>query len=365
MNSGLARPSLLTRLRAWIRTHKRTSYLIGGAVVLVLASIITFAVMYQKPADEPQIPNTSEPEPEPEPVKHYSLMTGREVENEAALTAPVTAIILENSPDARPQSGLKDAEIVYEAIAEGGITRFLALYQNNKPQLIGPVRSLRMYYVDWIAPYNASVAHVGGSLNALNEIRNGTYRDIDQFFNPGTYWRAADRYAPHNVYTSFENIDALNEAKGYTKSTFTSFPRTDGTPAEQPTAGSIAINFSSPTYNTSYAYDKASNSYLRFLAGVPHNDREAGQITPSVVIALRVNMQHVMEDGYREQITTTGTGSAVLFQNGTAQEVTWQKADRHSPLKIVDSEGKDIPLVRGQTWIAAVPISGGSVSWQP
>ena len=107
--------------------------------------------------------------------------------------------MIENSPDARPQSGLKAAGVVYEAIAEGGITRFMALYQTSKPELIGPVRSLRMYYLDWFAPYSASIAHVGGSLNALTEARSGKYRDLDQFFNSQTYWRASDRYAPHNV----------------------------------------------------------------------------------------------------------------------------------------------------------------------
>ena len=105
----------------------------------------------------------------------------------ANLSKPVTAIMIENSPDARPHSGLKQAEVVYEAIAEGGITRFLTLFQQHKPQLIGPVRSLRMYYVDWLAPYQASVAHVGGSHASLQEIRNGKYRDIDQFFNGSSY----------------------------------------------------------------------------------------------------------------------------------------------------------------------------------
>lgn len=358
------RTSPLAVLRGWVKNHKKTTYLLVGAVLIVVASVTAFFLLNQQPADTPKSATTSTI-PEPEPVKYYSLLTGEEVENESAKTAPVTAIMIENSPDARPQSGLKSAGVVYEAIAEGGITRFLAIFQNKKPELVGPVRSLRMYYVDWLAPYNASVAHVGGSQHALAEIRNGNYRDIDQFFNDGAYWRASDRYAPHNVYTNFENIDALNSARGYTKSTFTSFPRTDGKPAAKPTATSIAINFSSATYNTSYAYDAKHNYYLRSLAGAPHNDREAGQLAPSVVIALRVNMQHVMEDGYREHIQTTGSGSAVLFQNGTAQEVTWHKADRASPLRITDSAGKDIPLTRGQTWIAAVPTTGGgSISWQ-
>lgn len=368
MLHGLKRPYLFTRLSQWTRQHKKASYIISGGVLLLGASAGTFALLSQKPPEltpEPVVTKPT-PKPEPEPVKYYSLLTGEEIASESDQTAAVTAIMIENSPDARPQSGLKDAGVVYEAIAEGGITRFLALYQHKKPELIGPVRSVRLYYVDWLAPYNASVAHVGGSLYALNEVRSGNYRDIDQFFNAGTYWRASDRYAPHNVYTSFEKIDALNAAKGYTESTFTSFPRVDGKPAETPTAGNISINFSSASYNTAYTYDKVNNHYLRFLGGAPHNDREAGQITPAVVIALRVNMSLVMEDGYREQIDTTGSGTAVLFQNGTAEEVTWHKADRASPLRITDSEGKDIPLVRGQTWIAAVPTSGGGgISWQP
>jgi len=366
MLKGLQLSPIFARLRLWTQTHKKLTYiLIACGVILTGLGVLAIAD-YTKPTEEPKTLTAPAPIPEPVLVKHYSLLTGEEIASKAALTAPVTAIMIENSPDARPHSGLKDAGVVYEAIAEGGITRFLAIYQHKKPALIGPVRSLRLYYVDWLAPYNASVAHVGGSLNALNEIRNGNYRDIDQFFNAGTYWRATDRYAPHNVYTSFQNLDALNAAKGYTESKFSSFPREDGNPAAQPNASSIAINFSSPTYNTTYTYDKDNNRYLRALGGVPHNDREAGQITPSVVIALRVNMELVMEDGYREQINTSGTGTAVLFQNGTAVEVTWHKPDRSSPLLLTDSVGKDIPLVRGQTWIAAVPSSGGgSITWQP
>lgn len=357
--------SRLDGLRLWIHQHKKASVALGAGAVILIAGVTSFALMNQK-TEEPEPEVIVKEEPKPEPVKYYSLLTGEQIENEAALTAPVTTIMLENSPDARPQSGLKDAGVVYEAIAEGGITRFLAVYQHKKPQLIGPVRSLRMYYLDWAAPYNGSIAHVGGSAAALAEVRNGNYRDIDQFFNAGTYWRATDRYAPHNVYTSFEKLDELNTAKGYTKSSFSSFPRTDANPAAEPNATSIAINFSSPTYNTAYTYVKDCNCYNRSLGGAAHMDREGGQIAPSVVIALRVNMEHVFEDGYREQITTTGSGSAVLFQNGTAEEVTWHKADRASPLILTDAAGKDITLVRGQTWIAAIPTSaGGDVTWQP
>ncbi len=298
------------------------------------------------------------------PEKFYSPLTGEEVKDAAATKQAVTAIMIENSPDARPQSGVKQAGIVYEAIAEGGITRFLTLHQQDKPQMVGPVRSLRMYYVDWLAPYNTSIAHVGGSAAALKEIRSGSYRDIDQFFNGAYYWRATDRYAPHNVYTSFAKLDALNAAKGYLESTFPGFSRVDGKPSPTPNATNITINISGPLYNTSYTYDAATNRYIRSLGGKPHVDREDGQITPSVVIALKTEMVRVLEDGYRESITTIGSGGATIFQNGTVQEVTWHKPDRKSPITFTDANGKDVPLVRGQTWISAVPTKGGSVVWQ-
>ena len=359
------KPSLFLRCKTWILSHKRLSIIIGSIAVLVIGGGITAAVLLQKPKTAPSKAPTSKLTKKPvEAVKYYSPLTGSLVDNEAATKQAVTAIMIENSPDARPQSGLKQAGVVFEAVAEGGITRFLTLHQQDKPQLIGPVRSLRMYYVDWLAPFNASVAHVGGSAAALAEVRNGNYRDIDQFFNSGSYWRASDRYAPHNVYTSFERLDALNAAKGYNESTFTGFTRVDGKASDAPNATSISVGISGPLYNSSYTYDAASNTYLRSQGGAPHLDREDGQITPSSVVVLKVNMTKVMEDGYRESITTTGSGEAVIFQNGTVQTVTWTKADRGSQIKFTDGNGADVPLVRGQTWITAIPTSGGSVSWQ-
>lgn len=363
MNKKPTTPNLWKKLRNWIKKHPTATYIIAGAALILVASLVTFALLYKAPV-EVAAPTVVAPAKKPAPQKYYSPLTGIEVATDDATKQAATAIMIENSPAARPQSGLAQSGTVYEAIAEGGITRFLALYQQDKPELIGPVRSLRMYYVDWLAPYNASVAHVGGSAAALAEVRNGNYRDIDQFSNSGTYWRSADRYAPHNVYTNFERLDALNQAKNYTTSTFTGFSRVDGKPAAAPTATSIAINFSSALFNTSYAYNGETNTYVRSQGGAPHNDREKGAIAPSVVVAMRVDMRHVREDGNRESITTTGTGKATIFQNGTTQEVTWHKADRATHISFTDETGADVPLVRGQTWIAAVPNQTGSVSWQ-
>ncbi len=361
----LQTPKFLSRIHEWIQHHHTATYAIAAVGIVLTTVAIGAIVMYKKPVQDSAAPAVTQPIKKNIPaVKYYSPLTGSEVADEAATHKTVTAIMIENSPDARPQSGLKPAGIVFEAIAEGGITRFLALYQQEKPALIGPVRSLRLYYVDWLAPFQPSVAHVGGSLFALREVRNGNYRDIDQFFNSGTYWRAKDRYAPHNVYTSFEKLDALNTAKGYTSSTVNGFARKDAAPASTPTATKINVTISGALYNSSYAYDAASNTYPRSQAGAPHTDREAGQIAPSSVVVMSVGMQKVMEDGYREQITTTGAGKATIFQNGTVTEGTWAKQDRGSQIVFKAADGKEIPLNRGQTWITAVPNTTGGVSWQ-
>ena len=353
-------------LREKIQKHKKAFLVILSIIILLLGGGTTYLILSHqaKSVSNATVTEKTQAEAEPEPIHYYSPLTGLEVADEASKTMPVTGVMIENSPDARPQSGLKNSGIVFEAIAEGGITRFLVLYQQEKPSLIGPVRSLRLYDIDWFAAFDASIAHVGGSYYALQEVRNGSYRDIDQFFNSSYYWRSSDRYAPHNVYTSSEKLDALNASKGYTSSNFTGFTRTDASPSEVTNATSIDITISSYLYNSHYDYDASTNTYLRSQAGEAHQDREDGQITPKVVIAMRVDEITVYEDGYRQKITTIGSGSAVIFQNGTVTNATWAKTSKTSQITFTDANGNDVPLVRGQTWIAAVPNDGGDVSWQ-
>jgi hypothetical protein len=349
----------LASARRFIDAHRLSTIIITSAVGIATVLNATFLVW---PAPLQDIADS--PVRKPKPTLFYSPLTGLEVKSHAATKKPVTAIIIENSTDARPQSGLKAAEVVYEAIAEGGITRLLAIYQQNKPQLIGPVRSVRSYHPDWVRSYNASIAHVGGSARALKEIRSGKYRDIDQFFNDGTYWRASDRYAPHNVYTSFKRIDALNKQKKYTKSSPKPFDREDSEPAKKITARKVSVTVSSAPYNSTYRYNKKTNTYTRSQGGAVHKDREKGAITPTVVIALNVKERTVMEETWRERITTLGSGKATIFQNGVAIKATWKKAKATDQLSFYDSKGEKIKLARGQTWITAVPNGKGSVSWK-
>lgn len=351
-------------MREWMVEHVFLLVVIPCSLLIIASGVVSAMTLINMDKDEPAEEEV-EPEPEaPQPiVKYFSHLTGGELADQAALTSAATCVMIENSPNARPQSGLRNAGIVYEAIAEGGITRFMAIYQNNMPELVGPVRSLRLYYAHWAKPYQCSIAHVGGAGDVLPLVRNPAngYRDIDQFFNGGSYWRAADRYAPHNVYTNAEKMNALNAAKGYTSSNFAGFERAvaDAVPTRSETkVNNIGLTISSALWNVSYAYDAASNTYLRaHVSGGAHMDKDASgaliQNAPKVVVAIMVDQ--VARGGGYSNVVTTGSGAAHVFQNGEYISGTWSRGSIDEELKIRDAEGNDIVFNRGQIWISAVP----------
>jgi len=303
---------------------------------------------------------------------YYSRLTGNEVTNKDVPTQAATCIMIENSQEARPQSGLNEAGVIYEAIAEGGITRFMAIFQEAKPNYIGPVRSVRLTFVEMAKPYHCSIAHVGGSDNALRLIRNNSeFRDIDQFYNDKTYWRIRGRYSPHNVYTRFSMIDELNFSKGYRTSEFNGFarvkPDTKAEPTEQK-ANKITIDMGNKIFSPVYNYDANTNKYLRSYAqgGAHFSQNEDGskvQNAPDVVIAMKVSaVARTGEEAYADY-TTTGTGDANIFQNGDVISAHWSRADKDAELKFVDASGNEIQLNRGQTWITLYP-SNNKVTWE-
>ncbi|MEO8862964.1 MAG: DUF3048 domain-containing protein, partial [Candidatus Saccharimonadales bacterium] len=277
---------------------------------------------------------------------------------------PVTAVMIENSPDARPQSGLKDAGVVFEAVAEGGITRFLTLFQEAQPDYIGPVRSVRPYYLSWLEAFDAPVAHAGGSPVALAKLRADGVMDLDQFANGGSYHRVSNRYAPHNLYTSMAELLALSKSKGKTSSTFTGFARKAEKPLATPTASAIDFSISGPLYNPHYDYDAATNSYRRSLAGKPHVDERSGvQITPKVVIAIVVG-QSIDPDRVHTAYATLGSGKAYIFQDGGVTEGTWSKASDKEQIVFGNANGSPLALNPGNTWISVVG-SASYVSYKP
>jgi len=342
--------------KQWIVVGLVFILLIGGGVY----AKSYLAKRYTRLAKEP--PAKAIPKP-PKPTTEPSHLTGVEVPVEMN-ARPITGVMIENSPDARPQSGLKDAGIVYEAIAEGGITRFLALYQEGQPDYIGPVRSARPYYLDWLMPFEAAIAHVGGSPEALAQIKSLGVRDLDQFANAGAYQRISQRYAPHNVYTSMAQLDALQKAKGFASSNFTPYDRKKEAPNATPTARSIDFGLSGFLYNPHYDYDVATNSYKRSEGGKPHVDEKSGtQLQPKVVVAL-VMAYAIQSDGKHSEYTTTGSGVMYVFQDGIVTQGTWAKADRKAPFKFTDANGAVLKLNAGQTWITAVGLQSG-VSYKP
>lgn len=312
----------------WFTTHHKTKVVVVTKKVAVVKKVIV-------------------------PVTVPSTLTGLLV-NPSVNQGPVTGVMIENSEDARPQSGLSQAGVVFEAIAEGGITRFLALFQDTAPDNVGPIRSARPYFLQWELAFDAGYAHVGGSPEALTDIQNWGVRDLDQFFNSAYYHRVSSRAAPHNVYTAIATLNQLEANKGYTSSTFTGFPRKAETPSKVPTASTINFNISGPTYNVLYQYDATTNSYSRSEGGAPHIDANTGtQIKPKVVIAL-VMSYSLESDAHHSAYGTIGTGTAYVFQDGNLTIGQWSKSSSTSQFVFTDSAGAVIKLNPGQTWITAL-----------
>lgn len=337
------------RINAWLKKHNKSVLAVlivvilalGGSIIYLINSV-SFETMEQVAIKKKVV------------EKIYSPLTGVEVSEEDS-KRPVTAVMIENSPEARPQSGIKDAGVVFESVTEGGITRFMLLYQEAKPDVIGPVRSVRPQFASWVSAFDAGLAHVGGSDIPLQKLRSGQIKDLDQFFNAGAYTRVKNRAAPHNVYTTEAKLQALNKAKGYNSSSFTNWKRkTKESPSEAPTAKAITVPVSTGIFSDSYNWDAASNTYLRAQGGVAHTDREKGQIAPKVVIVMQVPHDIIRDSNKYSYPDVNGNGKAWLFQDGIVSEISWSKANDRSQIRFSDVENKDVELNPGQTWITAI-----------
>ncbi|MCL6471239.1 MAG: DUF3048 domain-containing protein [Firmicutes bacterium] len=278
------------------------------------------------------------------------------------------AVMIENHPDARPQSGLTKACIVYETVAEGGITRFLAIYVHNDVRNIGPVRSARSYFVDLAKQYNAIYAHCGGPTTIHNIIRRLGVADLDEFANSKAYWRVKTRHAPHNLYTSTDRLIAGAQARKYDTNLNTarlSF-KEDVTIDLRPAGASIDIDFSKAESKVRYVYDRQTNQYNRLMAGQPHVDADTNQqIAPKNVIVQYVSISKIANDiKGRMQVDLVGSGKAVVFQDGAVIQAIWQRPTVGSITRYYDLSGSEIKLNRGQTWIELVDPYDMKVNYQ-
>ena len=343
----------------------------------------------------------------------YDNLTGQIIEDEKINSMPINCIQIPNGTDgARSQAGLNQASIIFEAIAEAGITRFAAIFKNPTVSAIGPVRSLRIYYLQWDTPFDCTIVHAGGAPDALAALKSGGYRDHTENY---TYmYRSAKNSTLNrrwnNLFTNPTGLTGFNQDHGYNTSNPKTFPRLTPFESEEqreeldakiaayteyaanpddyekpiePASLVTSIKFrfgNLKNFNPVYTYNKESNTYLRaYESGQAHtvyncsqdltgkitpevSCGEPIQLAPSVVIAMIVQ-ESKASDNYHEAITTIGSGKAYIFQNGTAIEGTWEKSSAAEQIVFRNSEGEIVSLAPGQTWISAIPNSG-SVTYE-
>jgi hypothetical protein len=274
------------------------------------------------------------------------------------------AIMIDNHPNARPQSGVSKADVVWEAPVEGGITRNMLIFRSASTTEIGPVRSARPYFLRWAREFDAVYAHVGGSDEALAQLAAGTLGldDANEFNNGATFWRDSRRDAPHNTYTSNLRLNQLMEKKGWSTTTeaidTTARSRevATGTPATRisiiPIEGGEAIEFRA---------DVKENGYALWRRNHQMRDRDGSAIAPRTIVVLEVDVVTVADPQGKGLIglQAIGTGAASVFRDGLMLSGTWKKTSASEPTMVLDDAGKKIPFAEGQVWYVVIGANRG------
>ena len=301
--------------------------------------------------------------PSPAPALVPAPLTGRLVTPVLAARHPI-AVMVDDQVDARPQSGFNQASVVWQAPAEGGIPRYMLIFGEGNPPSVGPVRSSRFYFITWAAEWHALYVHVGGSPQAMTALANSGQGQLvynaDEFRWGGTFlWRIQQRLAPHNVYTDGKHLRALAARVGATAPpagpAWTFGP---GAPfADRPAGARLEITY--PANQIGYRYDRASNTYRRFVGGKPQIDAGDGRpVAPTNVVVMTV-VFGPLNDGHpnkrRLEAQNVGRGPAWIASNGVTIRGTWRKASVDAPTRFYDRDGREIVLTVGQTFIQVVP----------
>ncbi|WP_178023520.1 DUF3048 domain-containing protein [uncultured Paenibacillus sp.] len=313
------------------------------------------------PADGVAPPQTAVPEetapPEPEVPAYTAPLTGLPLEE--PLTRRPLAIMINNAPAARPQSGLIDADVVYEVLAEGGVTRLVSIFHSQADNAkIGPIRSIRPYMIDLGESYHGVLVHAGASNDAYAVLQRQHKEDLDEITNAGSFfWRDKSRKAPHNLYSNVEKLLEGAAKRGYATEDETVpsyvFYKDDEHPDSTETANNVEIKFQLDNYRVSYEYDAAAGVYKRSINGEPHTDLETGDpITAANVIVMGADHQ-VLDDVGRLDVELSLGGEAVLFQEGKVIRAEWIRKEGDIIRFIKDNV--ELPMVPGQTFIHIVP----------
>ncbi len=310
------------------------------------------------------------------------------------------AVMVENSQDARPQSGLANADIVFEAVAEGGITRFMAMYYCDAQKediLIAPVRSARTYFINLASGFNLPMyVHVGGAnlegpTNALGQLADygwNMQNAINQFsVGYPTFIRDYNRLpgkevaTEHTMTTTSEKLWAVAEKRGWTNMSkamtvnrktiepsdwqdgYKGWTFEDGASKGQEQKVSYSFWTGLPNFDVSWTYDASNNVYLRTLGGEKHLDLNTDeQLAFTSVITMFAKETGPINEAKHMMYEVIGKGKGILFANGEAQEIQWAKKTRESELELSDKNGKELVMPRGKIWVSVLP-DGNKVTY--
>ena len=345
-------------------------YALAGLVFLVgLFLIIFFGWQYFSGKDfGSAIINLGDKEKEEqqENCNYRRTLDGVCVETQSEINPKLVAIMVENHLDARPQSGLVDASVVYEVPVEANYSRFMAVYPvEESVGKIGPVRSARPYFLDWVSEYDGPMyMHVGGSNEALELIDDHDIFNINEMKRGWYFWRSEDRYAPHNTYTSSklwtkaleayeDNYDMGGEYEGWKFVTSTQ----DQSNIE-PQVSEVTISLLPPVYEAVWKYNTTTQQYGRYQMGYPHVDLGGRKIVADTIAIMHVEKE-VLDAVGRLAIDTVSSGEASVIYNGQKIDGTWWKESRESRTKFYDNNNEEILFKPGKIWIEVVPQDGG------
>lgn len=307
------------------------------------------------------------------------------------------AIMIENHQEARPQSGLSSADIVYESVAEGAITRFMGVFYCDiaaQDLIIGPVRSARTYFLDWASEYSKYplYVHVGGAntpnkANALGQIRDYGWQganDLNQFgLSVKECWRDYNRIGhtvatEHTMYCSSNNLYKVAEKRGFTdldpkKDSWTKtfipwkFGRLSPDSGPGKPAANVSFDFWTDyaQYNVNWIYDPSTKVYLRANGGEAQKDKNTDkQLTAGTIVVQYVTETGPIDSEKHMLYGTTGSGTGMIFSQGQAFSVTWSKKTRLDRTIFKDSNGKVFQFVPGKIWVEILSKANKSVTYQ-
>ncbi|MDR1533283.1 MAG: DUF3048 domain-containing protein [Clostridiales bacterium] len=318
----------------------------------------------QTEAHEPTPEPTRAPSPTPVPCEIIDFLSGREITKEANARRPV-AIVINNLYRALPQSGIGQADIVYEVLAEADITRLVGVYHDFDADKIGPVRSARHYFLDFALDWDAVFVHHGGSPQAYTALRDLGVDSLDGMIEEGiTFWRDAERAAKpsmyeHSSYTGVEKLLEALESKRFRLETeleppFRFFP----VPTAYSAAGAadrLTVPFSL-AYTTIFEYDGEARVYKRFNNQGEHIDEATGEQLAFANVIVQFVDEYIISgdtEGRREfNLVSAGTG--YLFTGGRYMDIIWEKKSHQEPTRWFDGEWNKLAINRGKTAICVL-----------